>query len=73
MAPCEEERTMAYVTDRWFAILDSREVGHRRGLGVRRLGQDLALWRDASGHIQAALDLNFINNEGITTSITSAI
>jgi phenylpropionate dioxygenase-like ring-hydroxylating dioxygenase large terminal subunit len=37
------------IPNHWYAILDSREVRDGRPIGVRRLGERLALWRDTSG------------------------
>lgn len=37
------------IFNQWYVILESNELKHKRGLKVRRLGLDLALWRDSSG------------------------
>ncbi len=42
--------------DHWYAIVDSREVRRGRVLGVRRLGADLAMWRDLQGRVHATAD-----------------
>jgi phenylpropionate dioxygenase-like ring-hydroxylating dioxygenase large terminal subunit len=33
----------------WYAILDSRELGRGRPVGVKRLGEELVVWRAADG------------------------
>lgn len=45
-----------YPTDHWYAILDARELRRGAVVGVRRLGVDLALWRDADGNAYATAD-----------------
>lgn len=40
----------------WFAVLSSREVG-RAPVGVRRLGEDLVFFRDASGAVHGLVDV----------------
>lgn len=47
---------MNVVPDRWYAILDPREVPRSRPVAFRRLGRDLVFWRDGSGRIRAADD-----------------
>lgn len=47
---------MQLARDRWFVVLDAREVPRRGTLAVRRLGQDLVFWRDASGAVRGAAD-----------------
>lgn len=42
--------------DHWYAILDARELRRGKVLGVRRLGVDLALWRDEQGGVHATGD-----------------
>ncbi len=37
------------IFNQWYVILDSNELRQKKGLKVRRLGLDLALWRDSSG------------------------
>ena len=45
-----------YPENCWYAILDARELGRGVPLGVRRLGVDLAMWRDAAGVVHATAD-----------------
>ena len=40
----------------WYAVADARELGRGKVLGVRRLGVDLALWRDDAGVVHATAD-----------------
>ena len=47
---------MQVILNRWYAILSSDEVHADRGAGARRLGYDLAFWRDAEGRVHGALD-----------------
>ena len=35
-----------FPTDYWYAILDAGEVRRGKVIGARRLGVDLAVWRD---------------------------
>ena len=42
--------------DHWYAILDSREVRRGKVIGARRLGVDLAIWRDEAGQVHATAD-----------------
>lgn len=42
--------------DHWYAILDARELRRGKVLGVRRLGVDLAVWRDEQGVVHAVDD-----------------
>jgi phenylpropionate dioxygenase-like ring-hydroxylating dioxygenase large terminal subunit len=44
-----------YIADAWYAIARARDVPRTRPLAVRRLGRELALFRDANHNI-AALD-----------------
>ncbi len=39
------------IPDRWYAVLDSTQVRAGKPVGLRRLGQSLAFWRDADGHV----------------------
>jgi phenylpropionate dioxygenase-like ring-hydroxylating dioxygenase large terminal subunit len=41
------------IPDRWYAVLETREVPRDRPLGVRRLGRDLVFWRDGEGRLAA--------------------
>lgn len=43
------------VPDQWYAILEADKVG-QKPVGVRRLGENLVLWRDAQGVIRCAPD-----------------
>lgn len=45
-----------YPRDHWYAILDGRELRRGKVLGARRLGVDLALWRDEQGAVHATAD-----------------
>lgn len=47
---------MNLVPNRWYAILDPREVPRDRPVAFRRLGRDLVFWRDAAGRVRAADD-----------------
>lgn len=40
------------VPNRWYLVLESREVPRDRPLGVTRFGLRLVLWRDAAGRLQ---------------------
>jgi phenylpropionate dioxygenase-like ring-hydroxylating dioxygenase large terminal subunit len=42
--------------NRWYPILLARELGRGHALGIRRLGQDLALWRDGDGRPHLFID-----------------
>jgi phenylpropionate dioxygenase-like ring-hydroxylating dioxygenase large terminal subunit len=44
------------IRDQWYVILESREVRAGKPLGVRRLGENLVLWRDEKGAIQCVAD-----------------
>ncbi len=39
------------IPDRWYAVLESREIVQGKPLGVRRLGHDLVFWRDGEGRL----------------------
>ncbi|MCX4245011.1 aromatic ring-hydroxylating oxygenase subunit alpha [Paraliomyxa miuraensis] len=45
-----------FPTDCWYAILDARELRRARPLYARRLGVELALWRDEQGRARCVLD-----------------
>lgn len=45
-----------FPSDHWYAILDGRELRRGEVLAARRLGVDLALWRDAAGGVHATRD-----------------
>ena len=53
LAPPVRRDRCSFIADAWYAIALAREVPRRRPLAVRRLGRDLALFRDASGRIAA--------------------
>jgi phenylpropionate dioxygenase-like ring-hydroxylating dioxygenase large terminal subunit len=44
------------IPDRWYAVLESREVVPGRPLGTRRLGRDLVFWREGDGRLAAFED-----------------
>jgi phenylpropionate dioxygenase-like ring-hydroxylating dioxygenase large terminal subunit len=44
------------IRNQWYVILDAREVARGRVLGVRRMGRDLVVWRDAAGVVQCLAD-----------------
>jgi len=43
------------IPNQWYPILESRRV-RRRPVGLRRMAQNLVLWRDASGHVHCMHD-----------------
>ena len=45
-----------FPTDYWYAILDAGEVRRGKVIGARRLGVDLAVWRDEAGQVHATAD-----------------
>ena len=45
------------IPDQWYAVLTCNEVRPGRAVGVTRLGQRLALWRDAEGRVACVRDL----------------
>ena len=34
------------IQNQWYIIADSREIRKGRPIGLKRLGEDLVLWRD---------------------------
>jgi phenylpropionate dioxygenase-like ring-hydroxylating dioxygenase large terminal subunit len=44
------------IADQWYAILDARELKNGKPLGVKRLGEDLVLWRTTEGEIACLRD-----------------
>ncbi len=42
--------------DQWYAILPSDELPADKPLGIRRLGEDLAVWRDPEGKVRVFED-----------------
>lgn len=45
------------IPNRWYAILESKEVRAGKPLGVTRLGERLVLWRDTGGKVTCMRDL----------------
>ena len=41
----------------WYPLVSDRGVGSKRPIGVRLLGEDLVVYRDATNEVQAALDI----------------
>lgn len=44
------------IPNKWYAVLESKEVPRRRPVGVTRMGEELVLWRDRSGEVHALRD-----------------
>jgi len=44
------------IPNQWYAILDSREVKRNKPLGVRRLGENLVLWRNSAEEVACLRD-----------------
>ena len=44
------------IPDRWYAVLESKEVPRRGMVGVRRFGEQWVVWRDAAGAVAAVQD-----------------
>ena len=44
------------IRNQWYVILESKEVLNNQVIGVKRLGENLAVWRDSQGNLGAALD-----------------
>lgn len=44
------------VPDRWYIVLESRELPSGRPVGATRLGEAMVFWRDASGAVHATSD-----------------
>ena len=44
------------IPNQWYAILDSRELKTGKPLGVRRLGENLVLWRTTDGEVACLRD-----------------
>jgi phenylpropionate dioxygenase-like ring-hydroxylating dioxygenase large terminal subunit len=55
LAPRVRRDRGQYITDAWYAIARARDLRGDRPLAVRRLGRELALFRDGAGRV-AALD-----------------
>ncbi|MFT5587315.1 MAG: phenylpropionate dioxygenase-like ring-hydroxylating dioxygenase large terminal subunit, partial [Cognaticolwellia sp.] len=47
---------MQLIADRWYVVLDAKELGRGEVLGRMRLSQDLVFWRDHTGQAFAARD-----------------
>ncbi len=45
------------IPNQWYAIAESHEIKSGAVKGLRRMGQDLVLWRDSSGKLSCMLDL----------------
>lgn len=45
------------IKNRWYAVLESRQVPRSRPMGVTRLGEKLVFWRDTKGEVHALRDL----------------
>jgi phenylpropionate dioxygenase-like ring-hydroxylating dioxygenase large terminal subunit len=39
------------IRNQWYIILESRQVGSKRPMGVTRMGEKLVLWRDSQGKV----------------------
>ncbi len=44
------------IHNQWYVILSSKEVRKNQAIGVRRLGENLVVWRDSMGNPGAAID-----------------
>lgn len=44
------------IPNQWYIILESREVSKNQVIGVRRLGENLVVWRNSQGKLGAAID-----------------
>jgi len=44
------------ITDQWYVILDSREVKKNQVISVKRMGENLVVWRDRQGRLGIAKD-----------------
>jgi phenylpropionate dioxygenase-like ring-hydroxylating dioxygenase large terminal subunit len=53
--PIVEAELAAGLRNEWYALLPSSDVG-QRPVALRRLGEDLVLWRDAAGKLQLFRD-----------------
>ena len=42
--------------NRWYPIYESRDLAAGKPVGIRRLGEDLALWRDGAGQAHVFID-----------------
>jgi phenylpropionate dioxygenase-like ring-hydroxylating dioxygenase large terminal subunit len=44
------------IPNQWYLILNSREVRNNQVVGIKRLGENLVIWRDSHGKLGAAKD-----------------
>ena len=44
------------IYNQWYVILESKEVGKRKPIKVKRLNEELAIWRDQNGQISCIAD-----------------
>ncbi|MEI6766197.1 MAG: aromatic ring-hydroxylating dioxygenase subunit alpha [Bacteroidota bacterium] len=45
------------IKDQWYAVLDSKEIKSQKAYAVKRLGEKMVFWRDASGKICCISDI----------------
>jgi phenylpropionate dioxygenase-like ring-hydroxylating dioxygenase large terminal subunit len=45
------------IRDRWYIVLESKEINKGKLTGVTRLGEKMVFWRDTSGKLGCAVDL----------------
>ena len=50
-----QERLATGLLNLWYLVSDAREIGFEP-VGLRRLGQDLVVWRDSGGKVRAVAD-----------------
>ena len=51
-----EERIALGLRNHWYVILPSDEIPAGKPIGITRLGEDLAVWRDAEGKVRVFAD-----------------
>jgi phenylpropionate dioxygenase-like ring-hydroxylating dioxygenase large terminal subunit len=56
LAPLIPEGLPSGLRNYWYPLLQSEELPHGRPVGVKALGEPLALWRDAGGNPQVVRD-----------------
>ena len=44
------------IPNQWYVILDSKELGNKKPISVKRMGQKLVLWRDQNGKASCISD-----------------
>ncbi len=44
------------IRNQWYIVLESKEVGTKRPMGVTRMGEKLVFWRDSHGEVHAMGD-----------------